>query len=110
MYIAAGDCATAEEYFNQIKEPTLANYVGLMNYHNQSKNWGRTLQLYDQMKTQRKIQYDVPTYLSVLTAVKETKDIDKAKQIEQDILKQNLWQNHPEIQKLLGEILEKSDK
>jgi len=105
MYIASGDYSIAEEFFNQIKERNVQNYVALMNYYNQSKNWERTLQLYDQMKMQRKIQADVPTYLTVLSAIKEINNIDKAKQIEEDILKQNLWQNHVDIQKLLKEIL-----
>jgi pentatricopeptide repeat protein len=109
MYIASGDYAIAEEIFSQIKEPNIQNYVGLMNYYNQAKNWQRTLQLYDQMKMQRKIQIDVPTYLTVLSAIKEMNDIDKAKQVEQDLLKQNLWQNHVDIQKLLKEILKVSD-
>jgi pentatricopeptide repeat protein len=109
MYIASGDYPIAEEFFNQIKEPNVQNYVGLMNYYNQSKNWTRTLQLYDQMKTQRKIQADVPTYLAVLLAIKEMNNIDKAKEIQEDLLKQNLWQNHVEIQKLLQEILKISD-
>ena len=110
MYIASGDYAIAEEFFSQIKEPNVQNYVGLMNYYNQSKNWQRTLQLYDQMKTQRKIQADVPTYLAILSAAKELNDIDKAKQIEEDLLKQNLWQNHIEIQNLLKEVLKTSSK
>jgi len=101
MYIASGDYSIAEEYFNQIKEPNVQNYVALMNYYNQSKNWERTLQLYEQMKMQRKIQADVPTYLAVLSAIKQISNIDKAKQIQEDLLKQNLWQNHVEIQKLL---------
>ncbi|CAF3825693.1 unnamed protein product [Adineta steineri] len=105
MYIAAGDYNIAEEYFKEIKEPNVQNYLGLMNYYNQSKNWKRTLELYDQMKMQRKIQPDVPTYLAVLLATKEINNIDKAKQIQDDIIKQNLWQNHSEIQKLLKEIL-----
>jgi hypothetical protein len=36
-------------------------------------------------------------------------NIDKAKEIQEDLLKQNLWQNHVEIQKLLQEILKISD-
>jgi hypothetical protein len=110
MYIASGDYKIAEECFNQVKEPNVQNYVALMNYSNQSQNWGQTLQLYDKMKIQPKIQPDVPTYLSVLYAIKELNNIDKAKQIEQDILKQNLWQNHVEIQKLLKEILKTSEQ
>ena len=105
MYIGSGDYSIAEEYFNQIKEPSIQTYIALMNYYNQSKTWERTLQLYDQMKIQRKIQADIPTYITVLTAIKQLNNIDKAKQIEQDLLKQNLWQNHNEIQKLLKEIL-----
>jgi pentatricopeptide repeat protein len=104
MYIASGDCLTAEELFQQIKEPSVQNYVGLMNYFNQSKNWQRTLELYDRMKVQRKIQADPPTYLAVLTAIKEEKNLDKAKEIQEDLLKQNLWQNHIEIQNLLKDI------
>ncbi|CAF0935814.1 unnamed protein product [Rotaria sordida] len=110
MYIASGDYTIAEEYFNQIKEPNVSNYVALMNYYNKLKNWERTIQLYDQMKMQRKIQSDIATYLAVLTAIKEMNNIDKAKQVKEDILKQNLWQNHVEIQKLLEEILKISDK
>ncbi|CAF5138110.1 unnamed protein product, partial [Rotaria sp. Silwood1] len=56
------------------------------------------------------IQPDIPTYLTVLTAIKEMNNIDKAKQVQEDILKQNLWQNHVEIQKLLEEILKISNK
>ncbi|CAF3953032.1 unnamed protein product [Rotaria sp. Silwood2] len=110
MYIASGDYTIAEEYFNQIKERSVSNYVAFMNYYNQLKNWERTIQLYDQMKMQRKIQPDVPTYLTVLTAIKEMNNIDKAKQVQEDILKQNLWQNHVEIQKLFEEILKISNK
>ena len=109
MYIASGEYETAEEIFNQVKEPNVQNYVGLMNYFNQLRNWERTLQLYDQMKLQRRIQLDVATYLTVLLAIKETSNIDKAKQIEQDLLKQNLWHNHVEIQKILKEILKTPD-
>jgi len=105
MYIASGDYKIAEEYFKQIKEPNVQNYVALMNYSNQLQDWQRTLELYDQMKMQRKIQADVSTYLAVLSAIKEMNNIDKAKQIQEDILKQNLWQNHVEIQKFLKEIL-----
>jgi pentatricopeptide repeat protein len=108
MYIASGDYQTAEEYFKQIKEPNVQNYVALMNYYNQSQKWEQTLQLYDQMKTQRKIQPDVPTYLAILEAIRETKNLDRAKQVQEDILKQNLWQNHAEIQKVLSEVLETS--
>jgi len=109
MYIASGDYSIAEEFFNQIKEPNVQNYVGLMNYYNGIKNWERTLQLYDQMKMQRKIQADLSTYLTVLSAIKQMNNIDKAKQIKEDILKQNLWQNHSEIEKLFKEILKASD-
>lgn len=105
MYIASGDYAIAEELFNQTKEPNVQNYVALMNLNNQRKNWQRTLQLYDQMKTQRKIQADVSTYLAVLSAIKEINNIDKAKEIKEDILKQNLWQNHIEIENSLKEII-----
>jgi pentatricopeptide repeat protein len=105
MYIASGDYSIAEEYFNQIKEPNVKNYVALMNYYNEIKNWERTLQLYDQMNMQRKIQADISTYLAVLLAIKELNNIDKAKQIEEDLLKQNLWQDHIEIKKLLKDIL-----
>ncbi len=105
MYIASGDYSIAEEYFNQIKEPNIQNYVGLMNYYNEIKNWERTLQLYDQMNMQRKIQADISTYLAVLLAIKELNNIDKAKQIKEDLLKQNLWQDHIEIKKLLKDIL-----
>ena len=101
MYLASGDFAVAEELFGQVKEPTVPNYVGLMNYYNQAKQWERTVQLYEQMKGQRRIQPDVPTYLHVFAAVKETSSSEKAKEIREDILKQNLWQNHPEIQKFL---------
>jgi len=106
MYISSGDYSIAEEYFNQIKEPNIQNYVGLMNYYNEIKNWERTLQLYDQMNMQRKIQANISIYLAVLLAIKELNNIDKAKQIQEDLLKQNLWQDHVEIQKLLKEILE----
>ena len=58
------------------------------------------------MKGQRRIQPDVSSYLSVLTAVKEMKNLEKAKEIQADLLKQNLWQNHVEIQKLLEEIFD----
>ena len=102
MYIASGDCVTAEELFNQVKEPSVQNYVGLMNYFNQTKNWQRTLELYDRMKQQRKIQADPPTYIAVLTAAKEEKNSDKVKEIQDDLVKQNLWQNHSEIQQLLN--------
>ncbi|CAF3015252.1 unnamed protein product [Rotaria socialis] len=105
MYIASGDYSIAEEYFNQIKEPSVANYVGLMKYYNQLKNWEQTIQLYDKMKLQRRSQPDVSIYLTVLTAIKEMKNIEAAKQVEQDLIKQNLWQNHAEIQNILGEIL-----
>lgn len=106
MYIASGDYLTAEELFKQVKVQSVQNYVGLMNYFNQSKNWQRTLELYDQMKLQRKIQADLPLYLAVLTAIKEEKNLDKAKEIQDDLLKQNLWQNHIEIQNLLKEIFQ----
>ena len=101
MYLASGDHAIAEELFGQVKEPTVPNYVGLMNHYNQSKQWQRTVQLYEQMKGQRRIQPDVPAYLHVIAAVTETNSAEKAKEIREDILKQNLWQNHPEIQKFL---------
>ncbi len=104
MYIASGDGLIAEELFNQVKESSIQNYVGLMNYFNQSKNWQRTLELYDRMKLQRKIQADLATYLAVLTAIKEGNYRDKVKEIQEDLLKQNLWQNHIEIQNLLKEI------
>ncbi len=102
MYISSGDCVTAEELFNQVKEPSVENYVGLMNYFNQTKNWQRTLEFYDRMKQQRKIQPDPSTYIAVLTAVKEGKNVDKLKEIREDLVKQNLWQNHSEIQNLLN--------
>jgi len=105
MYISSGDYSIAEEYFNQIKEPNIQNYVGLMNYYNEIKNWERTLQLYDQMNMQRKIQANISIYLAVLLAIKELNNIDKAKQIQEDLLKQNLWQDHVEIKKLLKDIL-----
>lgn len=104
MYIACNDYSIAEELFKQIKEPTVQNYVGLMNYNNQLKNWEKTLELYNQMKNQRKIQADIPTYLSVLLAIKQLNNIDKAKEIQEDILKQNLWHNHNEIQDYLKDI------
>ncbi|UJR23443.1 hypothetical protein I4U23_026448 [Adineta vaga] len=110
MYTASGDYQLAEEYFRQIKEPNVSNYVALMNHYNQSGKWEDTLKLYDQMKLQRKIQPDVPTYLAVLSAIKQMNNLVQAKQIQEDILKQNLWQNHAEIQKFLGEILKTSDK
>ncbi len=104
MYIAAGDYSIAEEMFNQVKEPSVQNYAALMSYHNQSQNWQNTLQLYDRLKTQRKAQPDVPIYLAVLSAIKQTKNTEKAQEIKEDLSKQDLWQNHGEIQKLLKEI------
>ena len=104
MYIASGDCLTGEELFNQVKEPTVQNYVGLMNYFNQSNNWQRTFELYDRMKQQRKIQADPASYLAVLTAIKEGKNGEKLKEVQEDLFKQNLWQNHPEIQTLVKDI------
>lgn len=108
MYLAAKDFAVAEELFGQVKEPSVQSYVGLMNRHNETEQWTKTLALYEQMKTQRKIQADVPTYLAVLTAAKHLKNVEKAKEIQADLLKQNLWQNHGEIQKLLEEIFDQS--
>ncbi|CAF0788681.1 unnamed protein product [Adineta ricciae] len=110
LYTAAGDYSTAEEYFRKIKEPTVPNYVALMNYYNQSEKYEETWKLYEQMKAQRKIQPDVPTYLAVLSAVKQLKDSAKAKQIQEDITKQNLWQNHAEIEKLFAEIVKTSNE
>ena len=104
MYIASGDHSQAEEIFKQIKEPIVQNYVGLMNYFNQSKNYDRTFQLYEQLKMQRKTQADVPTYLAILTAIKDSNQFERVKHIEEDLLKQNLWQNHPEIQNFLQQI------
>lgn len=104
MYIALGDYSQAEEIFKQVKEPTVANYVGLMNYFNQSKNYDGTFQLYDQLKNQRKIQADVPIYLAILTAIKSSNQSERLKPIQEDLFKQNLWQNHPEIQNLLQQI------
>ena len=109
LYIASGDYTVAQTIFQQVKEPNVQNYVGLMKYFNGEKNWERTTELYDQMKAQPKIQPDVATYLCVLQAVKETKNADKAKQIEADLLKQNLWQSHDGIQTLLKEIIKSSN-
>lgn len=105
MYIAAGDLPTAEEYFQQVKEPNVANYVALMNHNNQSQKWEQTWQLYERMKAQRKIQPDVPAYLAVLAALRPTKNAERAKQVQEDVLKQNLWQNHAELQRTLSEVL-----
>lgn len=108
MYIAAKDFAIAEELFGQVKEPNVSNYVGLMNYYNEMGQWQKTLGLYDQMRGQRKIQPDVSSYLAVLTAVKQTQNREKGKEIEGDLLKQNLWQNHGDVQKLLKEVFDQS--
>lgn len=104
MYLAAGEYSQAEEIFNQIKEPTVQNYVGLMRFYNQSKNYERTFQLYEQLKAQRKIQADVPTYLAILTAIQQSEQYERVKQIEDDLLKQNLWQNHSDIQNFFKQI------
>ena len=108
-YLAANDLSTAEELFKQVKEPSLPNYIGMMEQFNRINNWNRVVELYNQLKGQRKIQADVATYLNVLIAVKHLKNVEKAKEIQGDLLKQNLWQNHGEIQKILKEIFSKSD-
>ena len=106
MYLAAKDFSTAEDLFRQCKEPNIPNYVGLMNYFNETNESTKTFALYEQMKLQRKIQADVSTYIAVLNATKQMKNVDKAKEIQNDLLKQNLWQNHVEIQKLFQEIFQ----
>lgn len=106
MFLASGDFSTGEELFKQIKEPNVQNYVMLMNYFNTKENWQQTIELYEQMKQQRKIQADVSTYLNVLAAVKQLKNLDKAKEIQNEILKQNLWQNHEDIKNILNEIFQ----
>lgn len=100
MYIASGEYSQAEEIFNQIKEPTVQNYVGLMQVFNQSKNYERVFQLYEQFKAQRKIQANAEIYLALLTAIKESQQYERVKQIEEDLLKQN----HSDIKNLLKEI------
>jgi pentatricopeptide repeat protein len=108
MYLASGDHTIAEELFIQIKEPMVHTYVAMMNYFNKTQQWHRTIQLYDQMKVQRRTQPDIASYLSVLFAVKNNNDIEKAREIQEDIVKQNLWQNHTDIGKCLKEIFETS--
>lgn len=105
MYLASGDYPPAEEYFKQIKEVSLQNYLGLMNAYNRASKYEETFQLYDQLKTQRKIQADVPTYLAVLTACKQLKNVEKATEIQADLVKQNLWHQNADIEHLLKEIL-----
>lgn len=108
MYLASNDFSTAEDLFRQVKEPNVQNYVAFMNHFNETTCWTKTLEFYDQMKTQRKIQADVSTFVAVLNAAKHLKNIEKVKEIQADLLKQNLWQNHGEIQKILKEIFDES--
>jgi hypothetical protein len=105
LYLAAEDWTMAEELFGQVKEPNVSNYVGLMTHYNHVGKWPQTLQLYDQLKGQRRIQPDVATYMCALTAVKQSKQIEKGKEIETDIIKQNIWQNHVDLQRVLKETL-----
>lgn len=99
VYLTCEDFLRAEELFQQIKEPILQNFNGMMSYYNKISRWQQTVELYDKMKAQRKIQLDVTSYVNALTAVNELKNVDKKMEIQADILKQNLWQNHDDIKK-----------
>ena len=102
MYLASDNFSLAEEYFKQIKEPNLENFRGLIDGYSQAKNYEAILQLYDQLKSQRKIQVDVPIYVTVLTACKQLNNSTKIQEIRDDLTKQNLWLNHPDIEKFLS--------